>query len=176
MPPITKILFFVSSFFLVYGLVAALSWHENNELAKYSLVAFFVAPFLYIVVENFTAKSQEIPLKINSVSSKNENVMMYIIAYLPPFFSVDYSETGHIIGILGFYAIFFLIYVRLGMFYLNPLFIIRGFRALNITNGSGDTFTALCKSNLRLSSGDEIRYKSAGDFIIVIGEVAENDE
>lgn len=62
------------------------------------------------------------------------------------------------------------------MFYLNPLFILRGFRALNITNSSGDTFTALCKSNLRLSPGDEIRYKSAGDFIIVIGEVSDDGE
>lgn len=95
MPPLTKLLFFVSSFFPVYGLIAALAWSENHQLAKYALIAFVTAPLIYIVVENFSSKSQEIPLKINHVCSKNENVLMYIIAYLPPFFSVDYGDTGH---------------------------------------------------------------------------------
>lgn len=162
-----KFLFFISSFSPVYAMIAALAWDTNNPLALFCVGATIGSIILYRIFEGAYSSSPQNPLRVHSVRPKSENVFMYIIAYLPPFFSIDYTERGDLVALALFYLMFFIIYVRLGMYYLNPIFVVRGLRAFEVVNDGGEQFTALAHSSLRLYPGIRVRYRNVGEFIII---------
>jgi hypothetical protein len=166
-----KVLFFISSFTPVYAMIAALSWSVNRQLAYICLGLIVFSVVLYFVIENAYASDVEVPLKVYSVKPRSENVFMYIIAYLPPFFSVDYAKNGDLVALSIFYIMFFVIYVRLGMYYLNPIFVMRGLRAYEVVNDGGRYFTALVHESFRLYPGMRVRYRDVGEFIIIGSEL-----
>ncbi len=162
-----KFLLFFTSWSPAYALIVLIAWKANNDVAMISLLFTSLSAAIYFAMEYWTFSKSDRIIKVKSISRRDENILMYVIAYLPPFFSVQFDHTEQIFALLWFYIIFAFSYVSLGLFYLNPMFIMRGYRTFTVIAESGEEYIALIKGNEHPRSGQTIHYRNLERVLLV---------
>jgi hypothetical protein len=66
--------------------------------------------------------------EVTDVKSKDSEIFSYITTYIPPLISRDMSDPAVYIPLAILYMIIFMAYMRLDSPYLNPYFILLGYR------------------------------------------------
>src|SRR5258707_4391280 len=165
-----KFLLFLTSWWPAYLMIGLITLDEHCII---SLVAFAIAigsiP-IYMAMERAIFSRARRSLTIRSIARRDENILLYVLAYLPPFFSVDFSKSGHIFALALFYIIFAITYVKLDLYYLNPMFIFRSYRTYNIVSNSREEFIALIRDALRPQPGETVHYRGRDQVLLIIPE------
>jgi hypothetical protein len=165
-----KFLLFFSSWFPAYAMVGLISLDGHKRMPYLAFGITVVSIAVYFFMERIIFARGPRSLKILEISRKDENILMYVIAYLPPFFSVDYAKIGHLLALCLFYVIFSITYVMLDLYYLNPMFVLRGYRTYAIkADGSETEYTALIKRDHVPKVGDTVHYRGR-DRVLLINE------
>lgn len=86
MSNIMKLVFFTTSFFPVFVLVSALAYDKNHGLSVGAAAAAGAALIVYFILEKKIVVTGTFTSKVTDYEEHEENILMYIIAYLPRFF------------------------------------------------------------------------------------------
>lgn len=169
-----KFLLFFSSWFPAYAMMGALTFDSDRTVSYWYFAISVVGVLLYFVMEKAIFQQSASSLKIAEIERRDENVLMYIIAYLPPFFALDLTKRGQIVATAMFYLIFALTYVKLNLYYLNPMFVFRSFKTFTIKSAAGEEYIALINSPEPPERGSTVNYRKS-DNILIITDIQSGD-
>lgn len=92
-------------------------------------------------------------LNIDGVASRDGDVLAYVATYLVPFASIS-TQTGRQQAAVGvFVALIAVLYVRLGMFYVNPLLALLGYRCYSIETPGGTSVVLITRRRFVRAGG-----------------------
>lgn len=126
-----KFLFLFSSFGPLY-LVFAIKAHYGSGLPDALGVSFacaFVASFAVFIFAGKKMRGGVGRLyRVVDVKIKDAEIFPYIMSYIPPLIFRDLSKPDIYLPLIVLYGIIALLYIRLDAPYLNPYFLLFGYR------------------------------------------------
>jgi hypothetical protein len=166
MTAIAKFFLFFSSWAPVYATMALVAYATAPRISCVLAVVTVLAIAMYFFMEWVIFEGSEKSYLIEDVTKRDENVIMYVIAYLPPFFAVSYIDVGSLLALLLFYVLFAITYVKLDLYYLNPMFVFMSFRAYTIKS-DGREYVALVKNGYIPPIGQIIHARGHDNVLII---------
>lgn len=85
------------------------------------------------------------PLEVASASPRDSDVLAYIATYLVPFADFEAASLRQRVAVILFVALIAILYVRLQLFYVNPLLALIGYRVYQATTVSGNSIALLSR-------------------------------
>lgn len=128
-----RALFLFSSFGPLYA-VLAISLHVQS-LHKEAQISWGVTALSFLVFmflkSGFKRKSVHYS-RVTSEASLDENILSYMLAYLPPLLIDDFTQNQKVIPAVAFYAVISFLLARIDALYINPYFLLFGFRIYRV--------------------------------------------
>lgn len=133
-----RALFLFSSFGPLYAVLALGLYVQNHCVGASVAVAAFVLSFLvFLKLRSGFKKNSVFHAKVQTESMLDENILTYMITYIPPFLIDDFSKPEKFIPALGFYVVMVALMLRTETIYVNPYFLWFGYRIYRVTLESG---------------------------------------
>jgi hypothetical protein len=164
--PWARVFLFLSSYsplFLIFGILNG--WDSWISAIFYAIAAVsVVALYAYWLTLDATPYS----FKVKSVSSRDSDVMAYIVSYLVPFLTVSFTDVAGAVSFVVFIVVIGIIYVSSNMVYINPILNLRGYHLFEVeSEGDDEKVSALISKHRYVSPGSTIQVVSLGDFAIL---------
>lgn len=145
MTALVQSLLFLSSYSPLFAVFALLDtfgrgWPTIVCLALAGL-GIVLLPALFLVDRRTAAR----PLRILNLSSRDSDVLAYVASYLVPFASFATTSGRQRAAVLLFVLLIAVLYVRLQLFYVNPLLALVGYRVYEITTEGGNSAILLTR-------------------------------
>jgi hypothetical protein len=103
-------------------------------------------------------------LHVESAQVRDGDALAYIATYLVPFAAVA-ATTARERGALGLFVLLIaVLYVRSGLFYINPLLALVGYRLFQITTPAGASVVLLTRRRF-LRSGIDVNARRLGEYV-----------
>lgn len=153
-----------SAFAPIVAVLAMLRWHDLGAAAKYVVGACVLALALLAVVLSRLTHIQTHSVETKTVRRADDRVLAFASSYVVPaavavIGGMSAAATLGSFVLIGFLA---LVYVRAGLYHLNPTLAIVGFRLYEVT-ATNDTVTMLLTRRQRMTQSGVIncRYIAA---------------
>lgn len=75
-----------------------------------------------------TIKDKPSSFRIKSAAPIDESILVYVITYVPLLLDVDFSSLSGLVSLLVFYVVMSIVFVRSRTLFVNPIFMILGWR------------------------------------------------
>ena len=165
---LAKLAFVSSSWAPIYLLIGALLWTSHPTAAKVLFGAAALSVSLIwaikLIVETRFASDT---VKVATVRRKQDDIFMYILSYIPPFFAADLTSPPKIAALVLLYIFIFITYVRLGQYHLNPMFVFFGYHVFDVETVAGSSLHVVTRQNQEIKSGDAIRVAIYSDLALL---------
>ncbi|MDR3438923.1 hypothetical protein [Telmatospirillum sp.] len=92
------------------------------------LCAFFVSVIVFVGTARKMRQGVKRTYKVVDVKTKDAEIFPYIMAYIPPLIFRDISKPDIYLPLAVLYGMICLLYMRLDAPYLNPYFLLFGYR------------------------------------------------
>jgi len=160
-----RIALFLSSYsplFLIFGILNG--WSSWTSAVFYSIAAVSIVGLYayWVTLRGVTPYS----VRLKSVSSRDSDVMAYIVSYLVPFLTVSFTEVASAVSFVIFIVVIGIIYVSSNMVYINPILNLRGYHLFEV-EGEDEKVSALISKHRYVSPGSTIQGIPLGDFAIL---------
>src|SRR5579875_2609125 len=136
---------FLSSYaplFLVFALLDSFGKGTPSIVCAALAGAGLISTGILFLLSRRIAPSQ---LHVAGVSTRDGDVLAYVATYLVPFASIS-AHTGRQQAAVGiFVGLIAVLYVRLGMFYVNPLLALLGYRTYSIDTEGGTSVVLITR-------------------------------
>lgn len=143
--------------------------------ANLSLAVVFALPALLFVLVLRAARGLN-PKRITAQSStpRDIDLVAFVSSYLAPIaIALFATDIPRLVGMLVLLAVLIVVYVRVGMFWLNPLFAIAGYRLYQVVEQrSGITWAVLTRRRVLPAGGVAEGIRIADGVIIELGSRA----
>lgn len=106
-----------------------------------AVIGLVMLPVLFLVDRRTAGR----PLKIQSLSSRDSDVLAYVASYLVPFASFATASHRQRAAVILFVVLIAVLYVRLQLFYVNPLLALVGYRVYQIATEGGNSVILLTR-------------------------------
>jgi len=151
-----RALFLLSSFGPLYALLAVGLWFQGAHGPAVVAATAFVSSFLLFLKLRSGFKRQSVVRnKVELIESLDENILTYLISYLPPVLIDDYSDPKKTGPLIVFYVVAVVLMLRTNTIYVNPYFLVFGYRIYRVTLTSGRPAIVVC-NRPELVTGDEL--------------------
>lgn len=157
-------------------MMGALTFDSDRTVSYCYFAVSVVGVLLYFIMEKAIFQTSASSLQIREIERRDENVLMYIIAYLPPFFALDLTKRGQIVATAMFYIIFAFTYVKLNLYYLNPMFVFRSFKTFSVKSTVGEEYIALINSPQPPERGSTVNYRKSDNILIITPTKSGDDD
>src|SRR5579863_3991880 len=98
-----RTLFLLSSFGPLYAMLAVGFWVQGGRAAAAVAVAAFIGSFLlFLKLKSGFNRASVLRNKVALLESLDENILTYLISYLPPILIDDYSDPKKVAPIIIF--------------------------------------------------------------------------
>lgn len=154
---LAKFIFVSATWCPVYVLIAVLSWSSGRLSYVMIGLAVFSALGVWAIKKIAELRFSVEAITVTTIEQKEDDLFMYILSYIPPFFAADLSTAPKQIALLVLYVIIFATYVRLDQYHLNPLFVFAGYRVYKIKTIAGNTVHLIAKSPPQCEDGGRLR-------------------
>jgi hypothetical protein len=149
--PMTRVVgvgLLASAFAPVVALLAVLRFNELGRVSWLILAACLTAIVLLVLVLRSLAVIQARSVESTSVRRADERVLAFTSSYLVPVVVALFGGSGTptIVATSALVAILALIYVRAGLYHLNPTLAVLGFRLYEVTAVNGAVTMLLTRS------------------------------
>ncbi|KQQ36540.1 hypothetical protein ASG19_08945 [Rhizobium sp. Leaf306] len=116
---------------------------------------------LLLSLLGLTTIKPKVPVDIQEVKYVPSEFMAYTLPYVVSFMSLEYQDTGKLVGLVIFLGWMFVITHRSGQLVLNPLLIVFGWRLYEVTyfypgNDQTRTGWALSKDNIEPNTRTDV--------------------
>lgn len=122
------------------------------------LIIFLLGIFYYfILTRGWLTGTQQFHVKILKISSKQSDPLAFLASYFVPLVSFQLQETSHELVLVLLFLVIGIMYVKGGLFHLNPTLILCGFKMYNVEYAKdGDSHHVIAISKSALAKGDRI--------------------
>ncbi len=160
-----------SAFAPLLALLAVLQLDELGWISWAILVGSLASILLLILVMRSLAGIQARSVESTSARRADERVLAFTSSYVVPVVITLFGGSGaaKVVATVALVAVLAIIYVRAGLYHLNPTLAIAGFRLYEVTSASGTVTMLLTKrSHIAQNGVLECRYL-AEDVAIQLG-------
>jgi hypothetical protein len=163
-----KAIFVSASWCPIYLLIAVLAWDDSHAFS-YAALLVAILSVLGIVFTEFLVRTRHAKeyISVKRAVHKKDDIFMYVITYIPPFFAVDAKSASKIIALCLLYAFIFASYIRLHQYHLNPLFVFFGYKVYAVKTEEDVDIYVIVTSKQTIADGDRIRICTIGDLAIM---------
>jgi len=145
MTPLIQALLFLSSYSPLFGVFALLDTFGRGMPSAVCLglacLGIVAAPLLFVIDRRTTARS----VTVTSASPRDADVLAYVASYLVPFADFDADSLRQRLAVILFVSLIAVLYVRLHLFYVNPLLALAGYRTYEVTTAAGTPIILLTR-------------------------------
>jgi hypothetical protein len=121
--------------------------------------------FLYLFIRSYSGVDPY-PVKIKTVSSRDSDVMSYIVSYLLPFLGISFKDVLSALSFGISITVIGIIYVSANMVYINPVFSLRGYHMLEVEDDAGKVSPLISRGSY-VSPGSIVNVVPLGDFALL---------
>lgn len=124
---------FISSYAPLYVFLLILQYNQLQKWdTSYLVLSFLVLMIFFILVSLFSIYSiNNIPqgntYRIQHIKQAKENIISYVFTYIVPILSISLENIPVVIVNLLLFCLVWLLYVKLNLVYLNPLWALFGY-------------------------------------------------
>jgi len=157
-----------SAFAPLVALLAVVRFDELGPASWVILAACGVAVLLLVLVLRSVAGIQSRTIDCQSVRSADERVLSFTSSYFVPLVIAVFgeSDTPTLVATAALVAVMATIYVRAGLYHLNPTLALAGYRLYEVTATNGTVTMVLTKErHLRQDGALVCRY--VGDDVAI---------
>ena len=124
-----RVLFLFNSFGPLYAILGASLWVQGITLPAVLWLGTALGAVLVFggIASRLTARQAQYEA-VEIEAALDENVLSYLIAYLPPLLVDDFSKAEKAVPALLFYAVVAVLMLSSNTLYINPFFLLFGFR------------------------------------------------
>jgi hypothetical protein len=128
-----------SAFAPIVAVLSILRWHELGSAAIYVVCACALAVLLLAFVLRRLARIQHRTVESKAVRRADDRVLAFAASYVVPaaVAVIGGNRTSTLLGAFVLIAFLALVYVRAGLYHLNPTLAIIGFRLYEVTATNG---------------------------------------
>ena len=128
-----KILMFISSYFPLYILIIFIKYDSffpirNNIQSIIFTLVFFILIMMsicsFILILNTKANTNR---RISGIEKTDDSVLSYLMSYIIPLSTLQKDEIAYLIINITLFVIIGILYLRLDLLFLNPVFALLGF-------------------------------------------------
>jgi hypothetical protein len=165
MTAIAQLALFLSSYAPLFGVFALLesfgSGWPTPVCAGVAIAGPFVLAGVLLVVKQVVAAQD---LTVTTAQSRDGDALAYVATYLVPFAAIAVT-TPREQGALGLFVVLIaVIYIRAGLFYVNPLLAIAGYRLFQVVTPDNATVVLLARRRY-LPSGVLLEARRLSDYV-----------
>lgn len=135
-------------------------------LTGFFLVVFISGIVYYFLLKEELTSTQKFSVEIKEISSKQSDPLAFLASYFVPLVSFQLNIPSHGIVLVLLFFIIGVMYVKGGLFHLNPTLLLCGFKMYNVEYAKdGDSHHVIAISKSALAKGDRIRHITMSDDI-----------
>lgn len=108
----------------------------------YLIIAIILWSFAFIILNISRTKLQLLPVKIESISTADKEMVSFIFAYLIPLLEISYPLLFFLLGLFVF------IVLTTHSYHFNPIFGLFGYHYYEVSIEGGTTFILMTKKTL----------------------------
>ena len=164
-----KLIFVSASWCPVYLLIGALAWTTNQPVAI-GLIGLAAISFvlLWMVKHHIERRFASEFVTLGSCEAQKDDIFMYILTYIPPFFATDLTSAAKIVALVLLYSFIFITYVRLDQYHLNPLFVFFGYRVFRAETTNKRRLHVIAKGDQPIVEGQQIRVAIFANLALAV--------
>jgi hypothetical protein len=141
-----RLLFLFSSWAPLYVVVAlALGAQKHAQGAAIALALATAAVFVFLFLRARFKRAQPYPTKVEPIEQLDENIIGYMLAYIPPVLIDDYASSAKVWPAVAFYLIIATLMMRTDTINVNPLFLFFRYRLHRARLPSGRAVTIITR-------------------------------
>ncbi|MCC6351912.1 MAG: hypothetical protein IT202_05315 [Fimbriimonadaceae bacterium] len=148
----------LSPLFILWAIAGVKDIPDNYLVA--TCIAFAILPGLFILLrEQIATKEKDFKvIEIHNATDDSANVLVYLFTIAVPLFSVNLESMRSKFAMLGLVVFVIYMYLHLRLFFMNPLYAVRGYRVFTIEppadgDGIGTRETLIVLSRRRILAG-----------------------
>ena len=140
-----KGLLFLSSFLPAFLIFTLLNWAKYGPWALLPLLAGFVGILGLLAVLAWVRTTVPIPLLVKSVHRKDAEALAYLVTYVLPFLSVNFSDLTSLAGFFVLFVTLAIIYISADMLHVNPTLSLLGWHVYEVETSAGYSHTVITR-------------------------------
>lgn len=135
-------------------------------LTGFFLLVFLIGIIYYSLLKEELSGTQKFSVEIKEISSKQSDPLAFLASYFVPLVSFQLQETSHELVPVLLFLVIGIMYVKGGLFHLNPTLILCGFKMYDMEYAKdGNSHHVIAISKSVLAKGDRIRHITMSDDI-----------
>ena len=129
-----------------------------------ALVAIIILPnvVLWIIISETRKTNNPLPVKISQIKEMNHIYIGYLMSYVIPFLSFNFTDLFDIAAIFLLLALVCFIYINSNLLYVNVMLSIFRYNLFKITDSEDNEYRLITK-NKNLGRNDDLRIASISD-------------
>lgn len=168
MPSLTaRILLFISSYAPLLCILSFKYWGNLNNIPSFTLlgVSFISVSALIYQVKVWSKRIGSNTSVITSIQRKDSEVMSYIVSYIFPYLSVNFSNFAEVMAFIPLYLVIGIVFVSSGLIHVNPMLNIFGYHIFEVETAGGLKTNII--TNKRITVGKHVQLHRINDDIHV---------
>lgn len=135
-------------------------------LTGFFLLVFLIGIIYYSLLKEELSGTQKFSVEIKEISSKQSDPLAFLASYFVPLVSFQLQETSHELVPVLLFLVIGIMYVKGGLFHLNPTLILCSFKMYDMEYAKdGNSHHVIAISKSVLAKGDRIRHITMSDDI-----------
>jgi len=160
-----KTILFLSSYTFLF-LIFILK-NLSNQYLLYTLISVIVLSnaILLISIKRCKSLADEF-VKIKSVENINSVNSAYLVTYIIPFLTIDFTNLPDVLSLALLFVVFAFLYIKSDMIYVNPTLNFIGYNLIEIKTSKEDKFVLITKEKNK-DKLEKIKFKRLTNSILV---------
>jgi hypothetical protein len=163
---LTRTILFLSSYSPLFLIFSFHLWH----LHKWTSGALtLVAVGSVVALTTFISYAQQLQpatITVESVKSRDGDVMSYIVTYLLPFLAVKLDDYMDALSFSLLLLVVAVLYINSNLIYVNPILNLMGYHIFEVDHAANKTSVVICKRHY-LKASQRITAVSLGDYLLL---------
>jgi hypothetical protein len=159
-------LWFVYSSFAPLYLIFAVKLRFTEGVPRVSWIlaglAFLGSIPVFALVARSLRRRDGVPFEVTDVRAKDSEIFSYLTSYIPPLIARDMADPSIYIPLAILYAVIFGAFMRLDSPYLNPFFVVLGYRLYEARLLPSRAVVTVITRGGRLAGSEELLLREVG--------------
>ncbi len=162
---ITRVLFFVSSYFPLSLIFFVILLAKHLRIAIVILVCGAIGSVWMLLYLRAIKKFGGQKVTVAGFQKRDAEAMAYIVTYVIPFLAIPFSDWRESTSLVIFFGVLGILYINSNMIYINPMLNLCGYHLYEVTLDDGSVHSLITRR--RIYHGITVTAVRADDDILV---------
>jgi hypothetical protein len=161
---VSQFALFLSSYAPLFGVFALLNSFGRGLPTIVCLVLTAAGVVILPILLHAARKLPQQPLAASTTQIRDGDALAYIATYIVPFAAMAGTTPQERGAIALFVALIAVLYVRAGLFYINPLLALVGYQLFQVITPAGASVVVITPRRF-VSTGTDIAARRLGEYV-----------